>query len=235
MLQEAERRGPPTRHAAGSPAALLGEVLYELNDAAGALELIEPRLEVMERVSIPDMRARSALVLARSRWMVGRPLDAIDYLEQSQDHAERMGLDRMLAYVLLEHLQFRLRQGELLLAAGMMASLDALDARHGDVETGRWPDLVAAAARAYRLLLHGGDLERALPRLEALAELCRRRGRGRRIPYLGLQSAAALRRLGRPDAASVHVRTALRAGHRLGLVRTLLDAHEDVPALLREA
>jgi len=236
ILFEAERRGPSCADAGTLAAALLGEVLYELNERQAALALLEPRIEVMERVSIPDTRLRMMLVLGRARWLAGRPLDALDYLEQSQDYAERMGLDRMLAYALLEQLQFRLRQKELGSARKLLEAMESLDARHAGVETGTLTEIRVAVERARICLwLRTGDLELALTRLDALRGLVRQRGRARRVPFLLMQSAVALRQLGRHDEARAQVREALRLGHGLGLMRTLLDAHEEVSALVREA
>lgn len=236
VLFEAERRGPSCADAGTLAAALLSEVLYELNEAAAALELLEPRLEVMEQVSIPDTRLRMMIVLARAHWLTGRPLDAFDDMEQLQDHAERKGLDRMLAYALLVHLELRLRRGEITLARSMLEPLEALDARHAGVETGTLAEIRVAAERArISFWLRTGNLELALTRLDTLTVLCRQRGRTRRIPFLQLQSAAALRQLGRHDRARTLVREALGIGHDLGLMRTLLDADEHVPALVREA
>jgi len=236
VLFEAERRGPGCADAGALAAALLGEVLYELNDAAGALDLLEPRLEVLERVSIPDSRVRLMLVLARARWLAGRPLDAFDYLEQVQAHGERTGLDRMQAYALHEQIHFRVRLGELDRARALMAELDVLDTRHAGAETGAVSEIRVTAERArIHIWLREGELDLALARLDALAGLCRRRGRVRRLPYLHLQSAAALRQLGRHEEARAHVREALRQGHGLGLVRTLLDAHDDVRVMVQEA
>ncbi|MGY6270984.1 LuxR C-terminal-related transcriptional regulator [Achromobacter denitrificans] len=236
VLFEAERRGPSCADAGTLAAALLGEVLYELNDAQGALSLLEPRLDVMERVSIPDTRLRMMLVLGRSRWLMGRPLDAMDYLEQSRDYAERMGLDRILSYTLLEMLQFRLRQGEQAQARELLRALEELDARHAGAEAGTLSEILVVAERArIRLWLCTGDLDLALARLESLTALCRQRGRVRRVPFLQLQVAAALRQMGRHGPARAQVRDALRLGHELGLVRTLLDAHDAVPAMVAEA
>ncbi len=176
------------------------------------------------------------LVLGRSRWLMGRPLDALDYLEQSRDYAERMGLDRILSYTLLEMLQFRLRQGDLAQATELLAALEALDARHAGADTGAVSEILVVAERArIRLWLYTGDLDLALARLESLTSLCRERGRVRRVPFLQLQSAAALRQLGRHDQARARVRDALRVGHELGLVRTLLDAHDATAAMIGEA
>lgn len=236
VLFEAERRGPSCADAGTLAAALLGEVLYELNDAQGALSLLEPRLDVMERVSIPDTRLRMMLVLGRSRWLMGRPLDAMDYLDQSRDYAKRMGLDRILSYTLLEMLQFHLKQGNLAQAEELLHALEELDARHAGTEIGTLSEILVVAERArIRLWLYTGDLDLALTRLDSFTTLCHQRGRVRRVPFLQLQAAAVLRQLGRHEPARLHVRDALRLGHELGLVRTLLDAHDAVPAMVAEA
>lgn len=49
-----------------------------------------------------------------------------------------------------------------------------------------------------------------------------------------LQSAVALRHLGRHKESMERVSDALQRGHRLGLVRSMLDAHEEVPQLIRD-
>jgi LuxR family maltose regulon positive regulatory protein len=117
-----------------------------------------------------------------------------------------------------------------------MALLETLDARHAGVQAGTLSEIHVVAERArIRIWLRTGELTLALGRLETLAETCRQRGRARRVPYLQLQSAAALRQLGRHDDARAKVREALRLGHRLGLVRSLLDAHEDALPMVREA
>lgn len=234
VLFEAERRGPDCADAGTLAAALLGEILYELNDAAGALELLESRLEIMERVSIPDTRLRMLLVLGRARRLVNRPLDALDYLEHSRDYAERMKLDRIMSYVLLEMVQFYLKQGESDKAHALFPELEALNRRHAGIEIGTFSEIHVAAERAHiRLLMQSGDLDSALQRLQPLITLCNKRGRVRRIPYLQLQTAAAHRELGQYSQAQQCIREALSWGHRLGLIRTLLDAHEDVPDMIQ--
>lgn len=236
VLFEADRRGASCADAASLAAGLLGEVLYELNDPVGALRLLEGRLDVLEQVSIPDTVLRVMLVMGRANWLAGRPLDALAYLEQIDDYGERMGLDRVRTYCLLEQLRFQLRRNALEAAREHMAVLEVLDARHADVETGALSEIKVAAERArIELDMHAGHLQSALARLDALSTLCLQRGRVRRLPFLFLQAAVVRRKLGEADKVRQHVREALRWGHRLGLVRTLLDAHEEVPDLLRQA
>ncbi|WP_137921010.1 LuxR C-terminal-related transcriptional regulator [Hydrogenophaga sp. 2FB] len=236
VLFEADRRGASCADAGSLAAGLLGEVLYELNDGAGALRLLEGRLDVLERVSMPDTVVRVMLVMGRANWLAGRPLDALAYVEQIDDYAERKRLDRVRTYCLLEQLRFQLRRNEVAIAREHMAALEVLDARHADVDIGALSEIRVAAERArIEMDMHAGHLQSALARLDALSALCLQRGRVRRIPFLHLQAAVVRRKLGEADKACQHVREALRLGHRLGLVRTLLDAHEDVPDLLRQA
>ncbi|MNX45834.1 Serine/threonine-protein kinase PknK [compost metagenome] len=233
VLFEADQRGSSCVDAACMAAGLLAEVLYELNDPAAAARLVEERLDVLERVSIPDTVVRVMLVLTRARRMAGRPLDAFAHLEQVEDYAQRLGLDRVLAYCLLEQFKLHVERGESEAVRQCMAQLDALDARHAGVESETLSEIAVVAERArIRLAVWDGDLQGALRRIDALWVLCERRGRIRRLAYLHLQAAVLERRLGRDDVARERTREALRIGHRLGLVRSLLDADPDALALI---
>lgn len=236
VLYEADRRGASCVDAGCLAAGLLAEVLYELSDTAGAVRLLEERLDVLEQVSIPDTAMRVMLVMVRSHRLAGRPFDALAYAEQISDEAERMGLDRLRAYGLMEQVQLHLQRHAPEIAQQCMAELDLLDARHADAEVGTLSEIRVAAERArIALAMHGGDAQAALARLDALDSLCRQRGRVRRIPHQRLQAAVIESQQGRHAQAQAHVREALRIGHSLGLVRTLLDAHASVPALIAQA
>ncbi|PBI95793.1 Serine/threonine-protein kinase PknK [Variovorax boronicumulans] len=236
VLFDADQRGGSCVDAACMAAGLLAEVLYELNDPAAAARLVEERLDVLERVSIPDTVVRVMLVLTRARRMAGRPLDAFAHLEQVEDYAQRLGLDRVLAYCLLEQFKLHVERGESEAVRQCMAQLDALDARHAGVESETLSEIAVVAERArIRLAVWDGDLQGALRRIDALWVLCERRGRIRRLAYLHLQAAVIERRLGRDDVARERTREALRIGHRLGLVRSLLDADPDALALIEAA
>ena len=236
VLFEADRRGPSCIDASCLAVGLLAEVLYELNDPVAAVRLLEQRLEVLQRVSIPDTVMRVMLVMGRAHGLAGRPHEALACFEQAQAYAERMGLERLLAYSLMEQVKIHLLRNAPEAARGPMAQLEALDARHRDAEIGTLSEIRVAAERArIQLAMHAGDWAGALRRLQNLEALCRERGRVRRVPYLRILTAAIERRLGHGDAAQAHVREALRLGNRLGLVRTLLDAHEDAPRLIQEA
>ncbi len=236
VLFEADRRGSSCIDASCLAVGLLAEVLYELNDPVEAVRLLEQRLEVLQRVSIPDTVMRVMLVMGRAHGLAGRPFEALACFEQTQAYAERMGLERLLSYSLMEQVKFHLVRNAPDAACGPMAQLEALDARHRNDAIGTLSEIRVAAERArIQLAMHAGDWTQALRRLRDLETLCRERGRVRRIPYLRILTAAIERRLGHGEAAQAHVREALRLGNRLGLVRTLLDAHEDAPLLIQEA
>lgn len=236
VLYEAERRGAGCADAGCLAAGMLAEVLYELNDPMGAMQLLEAHLEILEHVSMPDTVLRVMLVMGRAHWLAGRPLEAIAYVEHIQDYAERMGLDRLCAYSLLMLVMFHLQRDASGLGCECMAALDALDARHAGAEAGTVSEIHVAAERARIIIdMHEGKWLSARRRLSYLEALCLRRGRARRIPCVRIQMAVVERRLGREDKVKAHMREALRAGHQLGLVRTLLDAHADAPGLIRES
>lgn len=236
VLEEAERRGPSCIEAACAAAALLAEVLYELNDLSGVAALLEDRLDVLEQVSIPDTVFRVLIMLARTRWAVGRPLDAFGCLDRLEDYAERFELERLLAFALVERLQYHLRQDDPQAARACMARLAELEQRHPRTRPDAMVDVVLANDRArIHLALHGGDLGVARERLHALITLCLRHGRRRRVTTLQLQLAMVEQQLGRPQQALVHVGEALRNGHELGLLRAMLDADPSVPQLVQQA
>ena len=64
-------RPAPTR--ATSRSALLADVLYELGDARQARALLEDKLDMLERIAIPDAVLRVYRVLAAAHWQAGNP------------------------------------------------------------------------------------------------------------------------------------------------------------------
>ena len=81
--------------------------------------------------------------------------------------------------------------------------------------------------------VYRGRLGEALDEIAALAPVSERDGRRRTLAALHMQAAAVLHALGETDRSRIRLRQALEIGHRLGLVRTLLDAHESAVPLLQ--
>ncbi|EHP37986.1 LuxR family transcriptional regulator [Cupriavidus basilensis OR16] len=225
VLFEAEKAGSAAAEPGYFAAALLGEVLYEQNDIAGARKLLEDRVDVLERVSIPDSVLRVLKVLSASHWAAGHQLDAFAYLERLEEYATQLGLDRLLAHSLGEQIQRHLASGDPEAAQAALARLDVIDARHPHAQPSALDEIRVVAERArIQVCLAHDDLAGAAQRLAPLIALCDARGWQRHVTQLTWQSAIVAFRRGQPDAARDQMLAALRRGHRLGLVRSLLDA-----------
>lgn len=225
VLFEAEKAGSAAAEPGYFAAALLGEVLYEQNDIVGACKLLEDRVDVLERVSIPDSVLRVLRVLSASHWAAGHQLDAFAYLERLEEYATQLGLDRLLAHSLGEQIQRHLSSGDPDAAQAALARLDVIDARHPHAQPSALDEIRVVAERArIQMCLAHDDLAGAAQRLDALIARCDARGWQRHVAQLQWQSAVVDFRRGRADAARDQMLAALRRGHRLGLVRSLLDA-----------
>ncbi|WP_244315053.1 LuxR C-terminal-related transcriptional regulator [Paraburkholderia unamae] len=248
VLREAERHGRSCNQAACVAAALLSEVLYEQNQNEAARDLLERRVDVLERVAVSDVVLRGLLVLSGARWAAGHRLDAFAWLERLEEIGVASGLPRVLGVSLATQVFRRLALGEVSAAQACLERLQALDE---DAETGKRGGEGAAhepasgtalfdglhfAARAatVRFLIATGDLEQAALRLDALAAWCEACGRFGLVAPLRLQRAVVDRRLARPAPARANVMEALRLGHRLGLLRSLLDADPSALELIGE-
>lgn len=231
-LQAAERDSAVDVGVACVAAGLLSDTLYESNELDAAVQLVEPRLELLERTSIPDAVLRALIVVAHAHWLRGRRLEALATQERLEDYASGHGLDRLLSHAWLLRLRWHLREDEGLPAQDLMVRLDELGARHAR-GPGTAAEIRGNVLRArVELAMHWNDFAAALDLLAPAVARAEAAGRGRRAATLRLQMALAERRLGRADAAWPHLQAALHSGHRLGLMRCLLDLSPQVPALL---
>jgi LuxR family maltose regulon positive regulatory protein len=214
-------------------AGLLAEVLYELNELDAATALLLPRIELLEHTAMPDAVLRALHTLALLHWSAGRRLEALSWLERLEDFALRHRLDRLLATALAVRLRIHLRMGETTHADAVLRRLEELGQRHAHSPPGTAAQLERLTERARAdASLHWNDFNAAALRLEPLLEQATRAPRWRLAVNVRLMLAAAEEGRGRTPAAQAHVLEALRIGHRLGLVRSLLDASPRVPALI---
>jgi len=235
VLHEAETHGSACVDAACLAAGLLGETLYELQDLDAVLTLLEHRIDVMEQVCMPDTVLRVMLAMSRARLLLGRPAEGFDFLQRLAEYASRFGLDRLLAYSLLEQLQWLGRTHGATAAMACMTQLENLDERCAAAGTGTQNDIDMVAERGRIVMcIHLEQWGDVVERINALIEVCKRRGRQRRIAALHVQAAVAERRRQQPMQSRQHLMQALTLGHRLGLLRSLLDAHDDAALLIRE-
>jgi LuxR family maltose regulon positive regulatory protein len=236
VLQEAEQAGSECADPAYLAVALLGEVLYETNDVAQALQLLEDRVDVLERVSIPDSVLRVLTVLSASHWLAGRQMEALAYLERLQEYAQNLDLDRLLIHSLGEQVHRRLQRGEFDVAGRRLKDMERIEERYlGAPDEMRYEILLARERAQIRWSLAMGDAATAMEKLEHLIPLCAARGRQLSAVQLRLQAAMINKQLGRDARMRADLLQVLKQGQRLGLVRSLLDVDPAAIDLIAEA
>lgn len=233
VLVEAEGQGAADIGVACMAAGLLGDALYELGELEEACRLLDPRIEVLERVSLPDTVLRGLLVLSSASWLLGRRLEAREHLERLEDYGTRNALPRLLVPALGLRQRWHLKLGEIDEAEAVLARIAT--AAPAAVSTGRGAavDIGRCIGRARAdMCLHWNDFDAAVAVLEPLVAQSRAGGRWRAVAGLHLQLALAERGRGNTAMVRRHLLDALQLGHRLGLVRTLLDVDRSVPTIL---
>jgi LuxR family transcriptional regulator, maltose regulon positive regulatory protein len=236
VMQEAERRGPAFIEVQCLAAGLLAHAMYELNQTEVARRLLEGRIDIIERIWLPDIVMRALLVLTGAYLAEHRHLDAFACLDRLEDYAVTNDLDRLRAHLLCARVQLYLRSGEMDLADASLHRLDAMGRRYPDTTDGGMAlDIWLYWQRArVEHDLHRNAFDAARERLETAMQLCERHGRVRGAVRLRLQLALAEQGCARTEAARANLLAALRDGHRLGLVRTLLDVSSRVPSMLQD-
>lgn len=230
VMEEAERHGAAYVGLACMAAGLLADTLYELNETEAACQLLEPRIDVLERVSLPDIVLRACLVLSGSHWLAGRRAQALGCLDRLEAYAVRYGLDRLLAEALVLRLRRHLQHGEMERANVVLECVQGLAERYAGAGPERAGQIARAAARAgVDMALHTKDYANAIERIQPLLA-----GSGQGLGGVGLRLQLAVARLGLGEhqAANQDFLHSVREGHRLGLTRTLLDTLEGAPDAL---
>ncbi|WP_109479959.1 LuxR C-terminal-related transcriptional regulator [Paraburkholderia sp. C35] len=225
VLAQADQRGNEAVESACLAVALLGEVLYEFNELAAARQLLQERIEVLERVSIPDSVLRVLMILSAVHWEAGHRLDAFAWLDRLEEYGSKYRLDRLIAHSLAQRVQRHLQCGQTGEANVALMRLDALASAASSRTDALHAHIAVQAARANILwnMAHENHGE-VSSRIHPLIEACEARGWQHLVAHFQLLGAIADARLGRDQSATEAVQAALRRGHRLGLMRTLLDA-----------
>ncbi|GAB3338783.1 LuxR C-terminal-related transcriptional regulator [Bordetella tumulicola] len=231
VLYECEKRDEAAADTLGLATGLLCEVLYELGNLDEVL-LLRSRLREFERLAWPDTLLRVMLVLSRTLALKGKMQEALVVVRRLDGYARQRGLDRLLSYGLLEQFRLHLRCGHGPQADACWNEIGVLRAKHAEVESSVLSEISVVADRADILrCLHEGRLLDARGKILVLLDVCVQRGRNRRVAALYFQLGAIERAMGNLRAAHEATVKGLEIGHRLGLVRSLLDAHPDVPEL----
>ncbi|MND19961.1 Serine/threonine-protein kinase PknK [compost metagenome] len=233
VLDETERHGVAYLIVSSMAASLLGTALYEQGDYEAACQLLEPRMRLLERVAIPDSVLQAMQTLAMAHWLAGRHTQAWHWVERLEQHAERYELDRLQASALVLRMRWSQQSGQAQQADMAQQQLEQIALRLAPQGPGTLLDTLTVCRRASaERLLYRGDFTGASACLQALIDTSVRERRWRRVVPMLLQRAVSEQGCGRAQLAREQVIEALRQGHRLGLVRSLLDAWPGTPALL---
>ncbi len=235
VLAESEQQGRTYAGIACMAAALLGEAQYELNDVDTAAQMLAARVDVLERISIPDTVLRALQTLSCAEWLAGRRTESLACLDRLERYAQRRKTDRLLATAHWLRVRRHLEAGETDAATSVLRGLDALAVRYrGATLSTAWEVRVCADLATTAMHLHHNDFDTALARLAPLLELSRAGGRWCRVAALHVLMAIAETGWRDAGAARAHLVEALRLGHRLGLVRSLLDVSPQVPTMMAD-
>ncbi|WP_433766144.1 LuxR C-terminal-related transcriptional regulator [Pseudomonas putida] len=235
VLHEAAQCGKAGTDATYLATALLGEVLYETNDLDAAFKLLAGWVDILERISIPDSVLRVLQVLWKVQWLAGNQQEAFAFIERLDEYAIKLGLDRLQAYCLTWQVHWNTLLGENAVAQAKLTRLEAIDARHRDIGPSAFKEIniLTENIRA-RWQIHQGDLDGALQRIERLIEACDLQRRQLATVRLMVLSAVIESRRGNLEISRTKVMEALRRGQRLGMLRSLLDAHPDALDLISD-
>lgn len=236
VLAEADRRGNEAVEAACIAAALMGEVLYEYNELDAARQLLEERIELLERTSIPDSVLRVLRVLSAVQWMAGHRLDAFAWLDRLEDFGSTHRLGRLVAYSLADQIQRHVECGQHRQAEAVFVRLEALGQGIDPSHCGTHAQVAVQTARGRILwaIARGAD-DSASAQIHKLVEVCDGHGWQRDAAHFQLLGAVVDQRRGQTGAARQAAICALRRGHRLGLTRSMLDVGPDVLQLIVDA
>lgn len=250
VLQLAAQGGSACHDPHNLATVLLAEVLAEQNEPQAVLDLLQERVDLLERVSIPDAVLRLLGALAAAHRTLGHELESLSHLERLEEHASQHQLPRLLAHSLAGQLRHHLQLGQRSQAEPLMQRLSALASlsdeapwpsdpqalRDGRTAVG-WP---VACARVAWLLAEGqhAAAHRANDALIAHAQRTQREGLWvqrvltRVAITLAEPISAQLSTAEREARIAQDLNTALRTAHRLGLLRSVLDAGAPVLAAI---
>lgn len=233
VLRDAERQGASCVGLVTTAAGMLADVLFGLNEVDSAISLLEGRIDLLDRLAMPDTVQRAHAVLARAYWSSGRWAEAHASLDQLEAYAGRCRLDRPLAYLLAMRVGMHLQRGEVDLAEAALAKARALRAKHAAEDT--------RTARAVRqsadladvdMYLHRGDFDAAAARLGTMIAQYRAERRGRAAVAMQMRLAAAEFGRGQEKAAREQLLAALEAGRRFGAIRGVVDTSPRMPSVI---
>ncbi|GAA5232734.1 LuxR C-terminal-related transcriptional regulator [Verticiella sediminum] len=235
VLEAADGHGAGGVQVSNLAAALLGDVLYELDELEAACALLDARMDLIEHTGMPEAILRGAMSLASAHWLCGRRLEALAQLDRLEDYATRHGLGRLQAHALCLRVRLQQQRGQMLAVSDALCRLDELVGRQAQAQDSVSQEIRRLAEQAQIAVhLNRGEFEAAAQGLRRLLDRVRAAGRMRPAASLLAQLALVERALGHGEAAGPMLVEALRLAHRLGLLRIVLDTSRRVPGALHE-
>ena len=233
VLEEAEKQGVAYLVVSTMAAGLLGTALFEQGDCDAACLLLEPRMKLLEQSAIPDTVLQCLQTLASAHWVAGRKVDAWSWLDRLESYATRADLGRLLVCSLLVRMRWLQQVGDEAAADVALQRIEETAGRTPASGSGTALEIQIIAGRArVERCLHKADFAAAAQVLPSLIEASQNDRRWRRVVPMRVQMAVIEQGEGRPVPARDQLIEALRQGHRLGLVRSVLDAGAGVVAML---
>lgn len=233
VLEESEKQGVAYLVVSTMAAGLLGTALYEQGDYEGACQLLERRMKLLEQVAIPDTVLQCTQTLAMAHWLAGRQTEALSWLDRLEHYASRYDLKRLLVCALLVRMRWLQQTGD---DSGADLALQRIrqTAEQQDALLSGSPLEVQIIARraVVERQMQIGDLSTAAELLPTLIEASEGNRRWRRVVSMRVQMAMIEQGRGEAAQARAQFIEALRQAHRLGLVRSVLDAWPGVPSRL---
>lgn len=235
-LRTAERVLGPYCEAAAHAAGFLSFVLYEIDELPALRALLDPRMDLIERVGLPDAVICALIMRSRMHQAEGSPQEALVDVERLEELAQQRGLDRTLALALAEHTTILLKTGNLAGAEASVARLRVLQAQ----QVGRCSNAAqavwwqAVSANAERLAAIGRDQE-ALDGVQAILASGVFPAKLQAQAQLHGRAAVLQLRLRREHEALVEIGKAWTIAQGMGLVRSMLDLGEEALRLGEQA
>ena len=180
-LAEADREGGRRGMVPSLFAPILAAALQQRGQHTAALAMLADRLDVVERVSLPDAILLAYLTLSKASLGLGDERRALQVLEDLEDFALRRGLPRLLAHSLAERVRLHAWRQRPEAAEALLDRLDTLAARFDEADFAPFEPqfhLLLATARG-SVVLARAQAEAAAAQLAEAEGLAAQLGRAR--------------------------------------------------------
>ncbi|MNN04587.1 transcriptional regulator MalT [compost metagenome] len=171
--------------------------------------------------------------IAMAHWLAGRRTEAWYWLARLEDYAKRHELKRLAVSALFLRLRWLVQTDDEVGVEDVLQRIEHM-AQEIRAQGSQQAQEIAIIARhsAAEYCLHRGAFAQARDMLTVLIEASQNHRNRRRQVDLHVQIAVAEQGLGRTEQAQLHLVEAVRLGHRLGLLRGILDASPAAVAMI---